>query len=226
MPLKAIHVGIGAVAALAVYLVASSSMASSPTDKETKSSESDKAKTGETIDIGPVKGIQKGLITLGYDVGSSGADDKWGANTSSAVLKFSSDNGGAKAGIVNDAFRVLLAKALRDKGFIVTGDAAGGPVYGEVKSYGYTSETTTKDSVNEKSFVVSDEYATKERLKEGSKDKAEISYSDKNWYDFGITSTGRMETIKNNTRVGEWGTRNRVSAHFNGSVIGNKLGIV
>ncbi len=224
MPLKAIHLGIGALAAVAVYLVASSGSSASASEKSSTTSESDKAKVGETIDIGPVKGIQKGLITLGYDVGSSGADDKWGANTSSAVLKFSSDNDGAKAGVVNDAFRVLLAKALRNKGFIVTGDAAGGPVYGEIKSYGSTSDTSSK--VDESKFVATKDFSEKERLKEGSKDNPDIVYDETNWYDFGVTTKGFKETVKNNTRVGEWGTRNRILAHINGSVVGNKLGIV
>jgi hypothetical protein len=56
-----------------------------------------------------------------------------------------------------------------------------------------------------------------EALKEGTSDEGD-------WYD---VITGRLiETNKEHSRVGDWGTRNRALAHMNSVVVGRKLGIV
>ena len=46
-----------------------------------------------------VKKLQQSLINAGYDVGSTGADGKFGANTQAAVKKYQQDNGLAVDGI-------------------------------------------------------------------------------------------------------------------------------
>jgi peptidoglycan hydrolase-like protein with peptidoglycan-binding domain len=49
-----------------------------------------------------VRTIQNALIKLGYDVGPTGADGKYGANTMAAVKKYQRDNGIRQTGFVGD----------------------------------------------------------------------------------------------------------------------------
>jgi peptidoglycan hydrolase-like protein with peptidoglycan-binding domain len=49
-----------------------------------------------------VRAIQNALIKLGYDIGPTGADGKYGANTMSAVKKYQRDNGIKQTGFVGN----------------------------------------------------------------------------------------------------------------------------
>jgi len=49
-----------------------------------------------------VRTIQNALIKLGYNVGPTGADGKYGANTMAAVKKYQRDNGIKQTGYVGD----------------------------------------------------------------------------------------------------------------------------
>lgn len=59
--------------------------------------------TYSTLSIGSsgdaVKKLQNALINAGYNVGSTGADGKYGANTQSAVKKYQKDMGISADGI-------------------------------------------------------------------------------------------------------------------------------
>ena len=61
-----------------------------------------------------VKQLQQDLIRLGYDVGSSGADGVFGANTQKAVKAFQKDHGLTADGVVGKKTYAALDQALGD----------------------------------------------------------------------------------------------------------------
>lgn len=63
-----------------------------------------------------VKELQKDLISLGYDVGKTGADGKFGANTLKAVKAFQKDKKLKVDGIVGAKTWEALDKAITNKG--------------------------------------------------------------------------------------------------------------
>lgn len=63
-----------------------------------------------------VKELQKDLISLGYDVGKTGADGKFGANTLKAVKEFQKAKKLAVDGIVGAKTWAALDKAITNKG--------------------------------------------------------------------------------------------------------------
>ena len=63
--------------------------------------------------------------------------------------------------------------------------------------------------------------STYEKLKES------LSSSDDSWSDFGVTSTGRIETKNEVTHEGKFGNRNLILAKVNKNVVtGHKIGLV
>jgi hypothetical protein len=132
MALSGTKVAIGAGVAVVAFLV--SYGIASATESKPVAKNKVETKPGETIDIAPVKGIQKGLIILGYDVGPDGADDKYGANTAAGIKKFNAENGGPADGNINADLRKRLAVKLRAKGYTVVGDASAS-VYENVSKY-------------------------------------------------------------------------------------------
>lgn len=62
-----------------------------------------------------------------------------------------------------------------------------------------------------------------EKLKEGLSDSSDTS----SWSDFGVTSTGRIETKNEVTHEGKFGHRNLILAKVNkNTVAGHKIGLV
>ncbi len=246
----AIGGGIALVAFLVTYGIASASE-----KPKSATPAKDVPKAGETIDISTVKGVQKGVIALGFSVGSTGADDKYGPNTAAGVAKASVSLGGANSGIINNAFRALLAKALRAKGYTVIGET--GPTFETTATYssGPTSSVMTKEDaikiacnrgtsdgkseaedkepINSK-WEVDEEDKSAFKAYTQFKSDFEISYKNcylaaynkaKPWYEEGLTVT---ETGKLSPKKlkGEWGTRNLTLALANPGVAGRKFGLV
>jgi len=58
-----------------------------------------------------VSQLQTSLQNMGYDIGSTGADGKFGKNTRAAVMKFQKDNGLKVDGIVGPNTRAAMQKA-------------------------------------------------------------------------------------------------------------------
>ena len=59
-------------------------------------------KQASDVPVNKIKTIQNALIRLGYNVGATGADGKYGANTMAAVKKYQKDNGIKQTGFVGD----------------------------------------------------------------------------------------------------------------------------
>jgi peptidoglycan hydrolase-like protein with peptidoglycan-binding domain len=89
---------------------------------------------GATLDLSQVRDVQRGLIAVGYSVGSAGADGWFGVDTAAAVRKFM----GGSSGQITNTFRSKLATALRAKGYNVSNetgptlDKTTGPTHGGV----------------------------------------------------------------------------------------------
>ncbi|MDI3291231.1 peptidoglycan-binding domain-containing protein [Polyangium sp. 15x6] len=63
-------------------------------------------------DLTSVQGVQKGLIALGYDLGTSGADGHMGNRTKKAITEFQSVHGLTPDGVVGPKTHAALATAL------------------------------------------------------------------------------------------------------------------
>ena len=73
-----------------------------------------------------VKKLQNALIGAGYDVGKSGADGIYGANTESAVRKYQQDNGLSVDGIAGDmTLGRLYGNSEQKSGFVPTRETYG-----------------------------------------------------------------------------------------------------
>jgi len=68
------------------------------------------------VDMSSVEAIQKGLITLGFDLGASGADGHMGARTKKAIAEFQSAHGLDPDGVVGPKTRAALAEAIEKHG--------------------------------------------------------------------------------------------------------------
>ena len=63
-------------------------------------------------DLSSVEGIQKGLLALGHDLGTSGADGHMGNRTKKAITEFQSAHGLTPDGVIGPKTHAALAEAL------------------------------------------------------------------------------------------------------------------
>lgn len=99
---------------------------STPTVVNSGSTSSNSTTSSSVLKVGSrgaaVQNVQKKLVTLGYNVGSTGADGIFGSATKNAVIKFQGSVGISKDGIVGSVTLTKLNEAYnnRNKGQSVT----------------------------------------------------------------------------------------------------------
>jgi len=93
-----------------------------------------------------VRTIQNALIKLGYNVGPTGADGKYGANTMSAVKKYQKDNGIRQTGFVGDVTSSRLGVPSMASGGSKTQTTSTGGKTQTTSTGGKTQTTSTTQS--------------------------------------------------------------------------------
>jgi hypothetical protein len=67
-------------------------------------------------DLTSVEGVQKGLIVLGHDLGTSGADGHMGGRTKKAIMDFQSAHGLTPDGVIGPKTKATISEALKKHG--------------------------------------------------------------------------------------------------------------